>query len=91
MPILITRHCRVLFRTFMFRQMIIGINAKSKNIDTAKEFYAFALSADGQKAIDSYSGFPVNKERFDASLVDPDAGTEGYDPNAVQRQLGHDG
>ena len=60
---------------------IIGINAKSKNIDTAKEFYAFALSVDGQKAIDSYSGFPVNKERFDASLVDPDAGTEGYDPN----------
>ena len=48
---------------------IIGINAKSKNIDTAKDFYALALSADGQKAIDSYSGFPVNKERFDASLV----------------------
>lgn len=67
---------------------VIGINAKSKNIDTAKEFYAFALSADGQKAIDSYSGFPVNKERFDASLVDPDAGTEGYDPNASKGSWG---
>ena len=68
---------------------IIGINAKSKNIDTAKEFYAFALSADGQKAIDSYySGFPVNKERFDASLVDPDAGTEGYDPNESKGSWG---
>lgn len=67
---------------------IIGINAKSKNIDTAKEFYAFALSAAGQKAIDSYSGFPVNKERFDASLVDPDAGTEGYDPNASKGSWG---
>ena len=67
---------------------IIGINAKSKNIDTAKEFYAFALSVDGQKAIDSYSGFPVNKERFDASLVDPDAGTEGYDPNESKGSWG---
>lgn len=68
---------------------IIGINAKSKNIDTAKEFYAFALSADGQKAIDSYySGFPVNKERFDVSLVDPDAGTEGYDPNESKGSWG---
>ena len=67
---------------------IIGINAKSKNIDTAKEFYAFALSADGQKAIDSYSGFPVNKDRFDASLVDPDAGTEGYDPNESKGSWG---
>ena len=64
------------------------INAKSKNIDTAKEFYAFALSVDGQKAIDSYSGFPVNKERFDASLVDPDAGTEGYDPNESKGSWG---
>lgn len=60
---------------------VIGINAKSKNMDTAKDFYEYALSADGQKAIDSYSGFPINKERFDASLVDPDAGSEDYDPN----------
>lgn len=60
---------------------VIGINAKSKNMDTAKDFYTFALSADGQKSIDSYNGFPLNKDRFDASLVDPDAGTEGYDPN----------
>lgn len=61
---------------------VMAVNAKSKNMDTAKEFFEYAMSADGQKAIDAYNGFKVNKESFDASLVDPDAGTEGYDPNA---------
>ncbi len=61
---------------------VMAVNAKAKNMDTAKEFFEYAMSAEGQKAIDYYNGFNVNKESFDASLVDPDAGTEGYDPNA---------
>ena len=66
----------------------MAINAKSKNKDTAKEFFEFALSTDGQKVIDNYSGFRVNKDSFDASLVDPDAGTEGYDPSASKGSWG---
>lgn len=63
---------------------VMAINAKSKNMDTAKDFFEFALSTDGQKALDNYNGFKVNKDSFDASMVDPQAGTEGYDPNASQ-------
>ena len=43
----------------------MAINAKSKNMDTAKEFFEFALSTDGQKIIDNYSGFRVNKDSFE--------------------------
>ncbi len=66
----------------------MAINAKSKNMDTAKEFFEFALSTDGQKIIDNYSGFRVNKDSFDDSLVDPDAGSEGYDPSASKGSWG---
>ena len=66
----------------------MAINAKSKNMDTAKDFFEFALSTDGQKVIDNYSGFRVNKESFDDSLVDPDAGSEGYDPKASKGSWG---
>ena len=66
----------------------MAINAKSKNMDTAKEFFEFALSTDGQKIIDNYSGFRVNKDGFDDSLVDPDAGSEGYDPSASKGSWG---
>ena len=72
------KHCLVLKNVYVPSED----EGEAKNMDTAKEFFEYAMSAEGQKAIDYYNGFNVNKESFDASLIDPDAGNEGYDPNA---------
>jgi|GEM_PF-1138054 len=68
---------------------IIGINAKSKDLDTAKSFLSYLLSTDGQNAFSQqYSGFPVNTESFDKSLVNPYKGQDWYDPKEPVSSMG---
>lgn len=43
--------------------MIMGINAKSRNVEAAKEFIAFALSEDAQSG-SLWNGLPVNKSAW---------------------------
>lgn len=45
--------------------MMIGVNARSSYLDTAKDFIRFALSEEAQNS-EFYNGFPVNKSAFDA-------------------------
>ena len=45
-------------------EKLIGINAKSKNKEDAKDFISYLLSEESQ-SIESYDGFPINKAAFD--------------------------
>ncbi|MGN0203183.1 MAG: ABC transporter substrate-binding protein [Coprococcus sp.] len=60
---------------------VIGINSKSKDMETAKAFFSYMLSSDGQDSFDSYNGFSVNIDSFNKSMTDPNADQPGYDPN----------
>ena len=60
---------------------VIGINSKTKDMDTAKAFFSYMLSSEGQDSFDSYNGFSVNIDSFNKSMIDPNADQPGYDPN----------
>jgi ABC-type glycerol-3-phosphate transport system substrate-binding protein len=60
---------------------IIGINSKSKDMDSAKAFLSYLLSADGQTVIADYnSGFAVSTEAFNQIFVNPYLDEDWYDP-----------
>ena len=59
---------------------VVGINAKSKDMASAKELLTYLLSAEGQTG-NNYNGFSVNTESFDKSMTDPNADQPDYDPN----------
>lgn len=69
---------------------LIGVNAKSKNKDDAKEFISYLLSEEIQSK-DSYDGIPVNKAAFDASTVYPYADDfigENGEPYSEEQSIG---
>jgi ABC-type glycerol-3-phosphate transport system substrate-binding protein len=60
---------------------IIGINSKSKDMDSAREFLSYLLSTDGQTIIANYnSGFAVNTEAFNQIFVNPYLDEDWYEP-----------
>lgn len=67
---------------------IIGVNSKSKDIETSKAFMTYILGLEGQNALGSYSGFPVNIEAFDKSMINPYIDEEWYDPNNSMGGIG---
>lgn len=60
---------------------VLGINSKSKDMDTAKSFLSYLLSAEGQNSTNSYNGYSVNIDSFNKSMTDPNASLPDYDPN----------
>lgn len=61
---------------------IVGINSKSKDMETAKKFLSYLLSTEGQNSVDHYNGFSVNTESFDKGMIDPNSiDNPNYDPN----------
>lgn len=60
----------------VFSALIAGINKEAENIETAREFLAFALSSDGQKIFDgrmypAVMGFPVNRTVYEDMTAQP--------------------
>ena len=68
---------------------IIGINAKSSDLEGAKAFLSYMLSETAQKSYSQmYSGFPVNKAVFDSLFVNPYLGEDWYDPKEPLSGMG---
>ena len=57
---------------------VYGVNAKSKDVASAKTFIEYLISVNGQKIISDYSGFPVNKDFFRTAAVCPYEGEDWY-------------
>lgn len=67
---------------------IIGINSKSKDMESSKAFLTYLMGAEGQKSLGSYNGFPVNIEAFDQSMINPYINEEWYDPDESMGGIG---
>ena len=68
---------------------IIGVNARSKDLETAKSFLTYMLGESAQKAYSQmYSGFPINKAVFDNMFVNPYVGEDWYDPKEPLSSMG---
>jgi ABC-type glycerol-3-phosphate transport system substrate-binding protein len=57
---------------------VVGVNAKSDDVETAKTFVDYLISEEGQKSMTMNSGFPINKAAFDKAMEDPNKGNPGY-------------
>jgi len=69
---------------------LVGVNAKSKNKDDAKEFISYLLSEEAQ-AKNSYDGIPVNKAAFDKMTIYPYADSfvgENGEPYSEGQSIG---
>ena len=67
---------------------IVGINAKTADADSSKEFISYLLTAEVQKYMAQYQGFPVNVEAFDKAMEDPEKDQPGYDPEKPSGGVG---
>lgn len=71
-----------------FPSSVIGVNAKSSNLDLAKEFVKLALEMDLQKS-DTQDGLPVNIEALTHQFSKEDGATSfGFSDGDSDRSLG---